>query len=159
VSGHASAIWAKIKLAIAASTGFGTEVTVWLREELDSDELVRSEINVFVTQENEKQDPTPYVSDFRAYRVRVTLRFEVDGRSGAAFSVDSVMESKSTYNDALQTAIRTTMAGQTYAPDNVYTLEYVGTDWNYKETGKPYGESNAQVYRISQLWDYHTYES
>lgn len=159
MAGHASAILTKIKAAIAASTTFDTEATIWKREELESDELERAEINIFVTMETEKLHSVPYVTDFRVYRVRVTLRFEEDGRTEAAATDDNVAEYKSTYNDALQTAIRTTMAGQTYAVANVYYVEYVGTDWNYKETGHPYDESHARVYRISQLWDYYTYES
>jgi hypothetical protein len=158
MSGHASTIWTAIKTAIADNIALGNSV-IFKREELVSDELDRSKVNIFITQESEKIDSIPYVADFRNYRVRVTLRFEVDGRSLDDVTDDDVVELKSTYNDALQTAIRTTMVGQANVPQNVYSVVYVSTDWNYGEQGKPYDESHARVYRISQTWDYFTYES
>jgi hypothetical protein len=157
---HVADILTQVHLAVEANaTLSAASVVFWDREELDSDELDRAKVNVFCYPIDEQRvDPGSYI-DFRRYRFRVVLRFEVDGRSLADSSGDTVTSYKSTYNDALQTAMQTTNANQTYAISNVYIAEFAGTEWNYKEDSGPYNESHARVYRIAQLWDFYTYES
>ena len=157
-NGHLSDILIKVKSAVTANTTLD-DALVFKREELTSDELDVSKINVFIYQDSERPHAVPMVSDFRVYRVRVVLAFGNDGRSLAYTADDTVLEYKSLYSDALLTAIKTTNAGQTYAISSVYLVENVSTELDFGKQGQADINGTARIYRISQLWDFYTYEA
>lgn len=146
-----------VQTAIEANATF-TDAIVLMRKELKTDDEFHL-LKVFLDIKNPSPLGGPFVSDLRTYPVEIVVRFTYEGRTVDEDVEDPVNALKGTYSDALKTAMRTCQSFSTYPIANVFHLEWISEDLEYKEDGEQYEDMAARDFRIQQIWNLYTYES
>ena len=145
------------KTAIAANGTF-TTAAIYKREELREEQWDRALINVFMEAMEPRTNRQPNGVVLKIFPIRFVVAWHVDGRSNAPSATDTITENKSTYNDALITALATMKPGGAYTASGVYDAAWASSNLSYKETIE-HEDIMGRDYRIAQTWEFHTYES
>lgn len=129
---------------------------IYRREELSGDELPDPE-SFYIQPLNPERVEMPFVVDFRRYPVRVTCAFREDARAKDEEEVDVLIERKAEISDAMKAAVGSIVQGDIA---NVYQVDFRSPENLNPElpAGTPAGEEQERVQRISQDWDFYTYE-